>query len=91
MVKPSGFWTAQQKPTGMYLQIEEHEERDDGTIAFWWWMEEAAEETPYSLEITAQGYFATAEEAHEDALDFAEAHNFQILNEGEELLKDAVE
>lgn len=88
MVKPTGFWASQVNPTGMHLLIEEHEPADDGTIAYYWTMEEAADESPYDLEVSARGYFATAQEALEDALDFAESHNFEILNNDEELFED---
>ena len=71
MVKEAGFWTRQGKPTGMHLLIEEHEPAKDGTIAYWWTMEEAASESPYDLEVSARGYFASKEEAYEDAMDFA--------------------
>ena len=40
----------------------------DGTVAYWWSMEEAAQEAPYMLEVVAEGYFSTMEEAYEDAL-----------------------
>ena len=88
MVKETGFWTTQDKPTGMDLAIEEHEPAVDGTIAYWWSMEEAAQEAPYMLEVSAEGYFATMEEAYEDALDFAENHNFEIRTSREDALSE---
>ena len=86
MVKEIGFWAAQDKPTGMYLGIEEHAPAEDGTSAYWWWMEEAPSQAPYCLEVSGRGYFSTMEEAYKDALDFAENHNFEIRTSREDAL-----
>jgi len=51
-------------------------------------MEDAADEAPYVLEVSAQGYFASKEEAYEDAVDFAQSHNFQIHSSREEAFSE---
>ena len=86
MVKNIGFWAAKQGPTGMDLYIEELDPEEQGTKAYCWWMEEAADEAPYILQVSAEGYFTTMEEAYEDALDFAGNHNFEIRTSREEVL-----
>jgi len=88
MVREAGFWSTQDKPTGMQLYVEEIDPEEQGTKAYCWWMEDAADEAPYVLEVSAQGYFASKEEAYEDAVDFAQSHNFQIHSSREEAFSE---